>query len=68
MKFVFHDTGYRIRSNCDTAATRTDPRVEEYASLDEIKDKFLRQTFEWMLKDGLIVTQTGSCVFQIRTE
>jgi hypothetical protein len=68
MKFVYHDTGYWIRSNCDTAATRTDARVEEYASLDEIDNRFLRQTFERMLEDGLIVTQTGSSVFQIRSE
>lgn len=66
MKFVYHDTGDWVRSNYDTAATRTDARVEEYNSLDEIDNAWLRQTFEWMLREGMAVTNTGSSVFQIR--
>lgn len=66
MKFVYHDTGDWVRSDCNTAATRTDARVEEYNSLDEITNAWLRQTFEWMLEDGIAVANTGSSVFQIR--
>jgi len=66
MKFVYHDTGDWVRSNYDTAATRTDAKVEEYNSLDEIDNAWLRQTFEWMLEDGIAVANTGSSVFQIR--
>lgn len=66
MKFVYHDTGDWVRSNYDTAATRTEAKVEEYNSLDEIDNAWLRQTFEWMIKDGIAVANTGSSVFQIR--
>ena len=66
MKFVYHDTGEWTRSDCNTAATRTETKVEEYNSLDEIDNAWLRQTFEWMLQDGIAVTNTGSSVFQIR--
>lgn len=66
MKFVYHDTGDWVRSNYDTAATRTAAKVEEYNSLDEIDNAWLRQTFEWMLEDGIAVANTGSSVFQIR--
>jgi hypothetical protein len=66
MKFVYHDTGEWVRSNADTAAIRTEASVTEYASLDEIEDKFLRPTFEWMLDNGMAVVNCGSSVFQIR--
>jgi hypothetical protein len=66
MKFVYHDTGDWVRSNADTAATRTDARVEEYADLDQIDSAFVRNTFAWMMDEGLWVTQCGTSVFQIR--
>ena len=66
MKFVYHDTGEWIRLNSDTAAIRDRATVEEYNSLDEIDNAWLRQTFEWMLQEGMAVTNTGSSVFQIR--
>ena len=40
--------------------------MTEYDSLSSIDNKFVRQTFEWMLEIGEIVTQCGSDVFQIR--
>lgn len=66
MKFVYHDTGDWVRSDCNTAATRDRPTVEEYNTLDEIGNVWLRRTFEWMLREGMAVTNTGSSVFQIR--
>ena len=66
MKFVHHNTGEWVRSDCWTAATRTEGSVTEYASLDAIENQWLRDTFSWMLNAGLVVTQCGSDVFQIR--
>jgi hypothetical protein len=40
--------------------------VREYDSIEAIDNAWLRNTFEWMLKEGLDVTQCGSDVFQIR--
>ena len=66
MKFVYHDTGDWVRSDCNTAATRDRPTVEEYNHLDEIDNQFVRDTFAWMLDNGMTVTSSGSSVFQIR--
>jgi hypothetical protein len=65
MKFIHHNTGEWVRPDWHTA-TRTDPIVTEYNSIDDIHDKFIRQTFEWMLEVGEIVTSSGSNVYQIR--
>ena len=69
MKFVHHYTGEWVRPNYWSTVRRypSDAYVREYQSLDAIDDKFVRQTFEWMLEIGEIVTQCGSNVFQIRT-
>lgn len=68
MKFVHHHTGEWVRPNSWSTARRypSDAYVREYQSLDDVHDKFVRQTFEWMLEIGEIVTQCGSNVFQIR--
>jgi hypothetical protein len=66
MRFVHHDTGDWVRPSVG-ASYRTDPIVTEYGSLAEIQDAFVRQTFEWMLEIGEIVTSCGSNVFQIRS-
>lgn len=66
MKFVHHHTGEYIRTNADTAASRTPAYVEEYDSLEEITNQYVRQTFEWMVQIGEIVTSSGSDVYQIR--
>jgi len=68
MKFVHHHTGEWVRPNDWSTARRypSDAYVREYQSLDDVHDKFVRQTFEWMLEIGEIVTQCGSNVFQIR--
>ena len=42
--------------------------VHEYVQLDDIENEWLRSTFQWMLVEGLTVTQCGSNVFQIRKE
>lgn len=68
MKLVHHETGHWIRSDCDTAATRSEARVTEYAALDDIENKFVRDTFAWMLENGIAVVNSGSDVFQIRNE
>lgn len=68
MKFVHHDTGEWIRFDCNTAATRSDPTVHEYSNLDSIDNAWLRDTFDWMMREGLIVTQCGSNTFQIRVD
>ena len=68
MKFIHHDTGEWSRSDCLTAATRSDPAIREYSSLDSIDNAWLRDTFEWMIREGLIVTQCGSNTFQIRVD
>lgn len=65
-KFVYHDTGDWIRSDCNTAAIRDRATVEEYNHLDEIDNQFVRDTFAWMLDNGMTVTSSGSSVFQIR--
>ena len=66
--FVHHYTGEWTRPNHWSTVRRypSDAHVQEYASLDAIEDKFIRDTFEWMLEIGEIVTQSGSNVFQIR--
>ena len=68
MTFVHHNTGEWVRPNDWSTARRypSDACVHEYASLSDIDNKFVRQTFEWMLEIGEIVTQCGSDVFQIR--
>ena len=66
MQFVHHHTGDWVRNNANTLATRTDGSVNEYNSLDEIKNAFVRNTFEWMLEIGECVTSSGSDVYQIR--
>ncbi|GEM_PF-6028545 len=66
MKFVYHDTGDWVRSDCNTAAIRDRPTVEEYNTPDEIDNQFVRDTFAWMLDNGMTVTSSGSSVFQIR--
>lgn len=66
MKFVHHDTGDWVRPSIG-ASYRTGPIVTEYDSIAEIQDAFVRQTFEWMLEIGEIVTSCGSNVFQIRS-
>lgn len=68
MNFVHHNTGEWIRSNDWTAASRTEGYVHEFQTLDAISNKWLRDTFEWMLREGLTVTQCGSDVFQIRRD
>lgn len=65
--FVHHNTGEWVRSNDWTAATRTDGSVTEYPTLDAIDNKWLRDTFRWMLKHGMTVMQCGSDTFQIRS-
>ena len=67
MKFVHHNTGEWVRHNDYSSAVRTDGSVTEYDSLDAINDKWLRDTFAWMLEIGECVTQCGSDVFQIRS-
>jgi hypothetical protein len=67
MKFVHHDTGEWVRHNHNTAATRTASSVVEYENLNDIDNNFVRDTFAWMLDNGMTVTNCGSSVFQIRT-
>jgi hypothetical protein len=66
MKFVHHNTGEWVRSNGGSAATRTDGSVVEYSTLDEIKNDWVKEQFQWMLEIGEIVITCGSDVFQIR--
>lgn len=66
MKFVHHDTGEWVRNDANTQATRTAASVQEYDSLDAIKNQWLRDTFAWMVQEGLHVTQCGSSTMQIR--
>jgi hypothetical protein len=68
MMFVHHYTGEWTRPNSWSTARRypSDAYVREYQSLEAIDNKFVRQTFEWMLAGGEVVTQCGSNVFQIR--
>ncbi len=66
MKFVHHNTGEWVRSNGGSAATRTAGSVVEYSTLDEIKNDWVKEQFQWMLEIGEIVITRGSDVFQIR--
>ena len=66
MKFIHHNTGDWIRSACNTSAERTGAYVHEYESLDSIDNQWLKNTFEWMIEKGLVVTTCGSDIFQIR--
>jgi hypothetical protein len=69
MKFVHHHTGEWVRPNDWSPARRypSDAYVREYASIGEIDNAFVRQTFTWMMEIGAVVTQLcGSDVFQIR--
>jgi hypothetical protein len=68
MMFVHHNTGEWVRPNDWSTAQRypSDAYVREYASIEEIDNAFVRQTFTWMLEIGEVVTQCGSDVFQIR--
>ena len=68
MKFVYHDTGEWVRPNHDTSATRTDSSVEEYDNLNDIDNAFVRDTFAWMVDNGMTVVSSGSSVFQIRND
>ena len=70
MKFVHHNTGEWHRPNDWSTVRRypSDACVQEYAQLDDISNEWLRSTFQWMLTKGLVVTQCGSDVFQIRGE
>lgn len=65
MKFIHHNTGEWVRPSIGSSY-RIDPVVTEYASIDDIHDQFIRQTFEWMMEHGQIVTSSGSHVYQIR--
>lgn len=67
MKFIHHNTGEWVRPSIG-ASYRTEPVITEYASVDDISDKFIRQTFKWMLEAGEIVTSSGSDVYQIRSD
>ena len=66
MKFVHHNTGEWQRDRDWLTSTRSDGYINEYDSLEEIDNAFVRQTFEWMLEIGEIVTNCGSNVYQIR--
>ena len=68
MKFIYHYTGEWIRSDCNTSATRTDGYVNEYTSIDDMPDEWIRHNFKCMLKTGDHVISMGSHVFQIRGE
>ena len=67
MKFVHHDTGDWVRNDANTHAVRTEGSVQEYDNLDAIKNQWLKDTFEWMIKEGLHVTQCGSSTYQIKS-
>ena len=67
MKFVHHNTGEWVRSTDWSASTRTDGSVVEYANLDEIKNEWVKNQFQWMLEIGEFVITSGSDVFQIRS-
>jgi len=66
MKFIHHNTGEWIRSDCYTSATRSEGFIREYPSIESIDDKWIKEQFEFMLQIGEIVISTGSDVFQIR--
>lgn len=68
MKFVHHNTGEWTRPNEWSSVRRypSDAVVVEYDSIEAITNEWLRNTFAWMLKEGMTVTQCGSDVFQIR--
>lgn len=68
--FVHHHTGEWHRPTPWATARRypSDAYVHEYVQLDDIENEWLRSTFQWMLVEGLTVTQCGSNVFQIRKE
>ena len=68
MKFVYHYTGEWTRPNDWSTVRRypSDAFVQEYESINTIDNEHVRSTFEWMLAEGLDVTQCGSSVFQIR--
>lgn len=70
MKFVHHNTGEWHRNGTMdwSGAIRSEGYANEYNSLDEIDNAFVRQTFEWMIEVGEIVTSCGSDVYQIRKE
>ena len=68
MKYVYHDTGEWVRPDCNTAATRTDSSVAEYGNLNDIDNDFVRNTFAWMLDNGMTVVSSGSSVFQVRND
>ena len=66
MKFVHHNTGEWVRSNDWSASSRTDGSVVEYSPIDEIKNEWVKNQFQWMLEIGEVVITCGSDVFQIR--
>lgn len=68
MQFVHHNTGEWVRPNDWSTVRRypSDANVTTYTSLEAMPNDWLRQTFGWMLDEGLTVTQCGSDVFQIR--
>lgn len=67
MKFVYHDTGDWARNDANTQAVRTQGSMQEYDSLDAIDNQWLKDTFEFMLEEGLHVTQCGSSTYQIKS-
>ena len=64
--FVHHYLGDWVRSDCWTTATREDPLVREYRSVDDVPEPD-RQQFAWMLEHGEVCTSCGANVYQIRT-
>ena len=66
MKFVHHNTGEWVRSNDWSASSRTDGSVVEYSTIDEIKNEWVKNQFQWRLDIGEVVITCGSDVFQMR--
>jgi hypothetical protein len=65
LKYLHHYLGDWVRNNADTAATRDDPVVTRWDSLNDVPD-VERGTFEFMEQHGLAVTSCGAHVYQIR--
>jgi hypothetical protein len=64
--FIHHIGGDWTRSECDTASNRSDDHSITYAHLDHIDNAWLRDTFAWMLDNGMTEAHCGSDTFQIR--
>lgn len=66
-KFIVHQLGEWVRNHADTQATRSEPAVNEYESLEHpAMHEFDRTQFEWMLTQGITCISMGSTVYQIR--